>query len=192
MSKILEKFLCKQLKVFSHQNLSKYQCGFRKGFSGQYSLVAMLDKWKDAVDDKKVIGTPLADLFKAFNCLCHELIIAKLNAYDFSLPALKLIYDYLCNRQQRIKINHDFSSWLEVLFGVPQGSVLGPIFFNICLSDLFLVMKETGFSRYADDNTLSDAGNIIEDVFHPYRNHPENFSNGFPIIKCKAILENVI
>ena len=57
------------------------------------------------------------------------------------------------------KINHDFSSWQEILFGVPQGSMLGPIWSNIFLSDLFLVIKETEFTSYADDKTLYDAGN---------------------------------
>ena len=87
----------------------------------------MLEKWKGAVDDKKIFGTFLTNLSKAFDCLSHELIIAKLNAYGFSLSALKLIFDYFFNRQQGTKINRDFSSWEEVLFGVPQGSVLGPI-----------------------------------------------------------------
>ena len=93
----------------------------------------MLGKWKGAVDDKKVFGELLTDLSKAFDCLSYELILAKLNAWGFSLPALKLIHDYLSNRQQRTKINHDFSSWEEVLFGVPQGSVLGLILFHIFL-----------------------------------------------------------
>ena len=85
-------------------------------------------------------------------------------ACDFILPALKLIHNYSSNRQQTSKITHDFRSWEEVLFGVPQSSVLGSILFNNFLSDLFLVMKETEFTSYADDNTLCDAGNTIEDL----------------------------
>ena len=134
---------------------------------------------KGAVDDKKVSGGLLTDLCKltfAFDSLSHELIIAKLNANGFSLPALKLIHAYLSNRKQRTKINHDFSSWEEVLFGVPQGSVLGPILFNIFLSDLFLVMKEAEFTSYADDNTLCDVDNIIENVISSLK---ESFEKRF-------------
>ena len=68
------------------------------------------------------------DLSKAFDCLNHELLIAKLEAYGFSRSALKLVYDYLSNRKQRVKINGSFSSWQESIKGVPQGSVLGPLF----------------------------------------------------------------
>ena len=119
MSKIFEK-LFKQLTVFADQNLSKHQGDFRKGFSAQYSLVTMLERWQGAVDNKKVFGALLIDLSKAYIiCLSHELIITKLNAYRLSLPALKLVHDHLSNRQQRTKINHDFSSLEEVLFGVP-------------------------------------------------------------------------
>ena len=95
--------------MFAGQNLLKYQCGFRKGFSEQYSLVAMLEKWQGAVDDKKVFAAILTDLSNVFDCFFHKLIIAKLNAYGVSLPALKLIYDYLSKRQQRTKINQYFS-----------------------------------------------------------------------------------
>ena len=71
--------------------LSKYQCGFRRGFGAQSRLLAMLEKWKSSVDKGKAFGVLLTDLSKAFHCLSHELIIAKLNAYGFSLSALKLI-----------------------------------------------------------------------------------------------------
>ena len=71
--------------------LSKYQCGFGRGFSAQNCLLAMLEKWKPSVDRGKAFGVLLTDLSKAFDCLSHELIIAKLNAYGFSLSALKLM-----------------------------------------------------------------------------------------------------
>ena len=70
----------------------------------------MLEYWKSEVDKRKVFGVLLTDLSKAFDSLSHELIIAKLNAYGFSLPALKLVQNYLSKRQQRTKINQSYSS----------------------------------------------------------------------------------
>ena len=128
---------------------------------------------------KKLFGALLTDLSKAFDCLSHKLIIDKLNAYGFSPTALKLIHDYLSNKQQRPKINHDFSSWEEVLIGVSQGSVFGLILFNIFSSDLFLAMKETEFTSYADDKSLYDAGNTIEDVISSLQESPEKLFKWF-------------
>ena len=73
ISKIFEKFLCKRITNFIDPLPSKYQCGFRKGFSAQHCLLAMLEKWKNAVDKEKVFGALLTDLSKAFDCLRHEL-----------------------------------------------------------------------------------------------------------------------
>ena len=154
MSKIFEKLLWRQLTVFADQNHSRYQCGFRKGFGTQYSLVAMLERWKGMIDDKNAFGGLLANFSKAY----LELIIAKLNA------KIKLIHDYLPNRQQRTKINHDFISWEEVLLVVLQYSVFGPTLFNIFLYNFFLVMKETKFTSHADGNTSCDIGNTMKDV----------------------------
>ena len=76
--------------------------------------------WKNAVDKGKIFGGALLrDLSKAFDSLSHDLLLAKLNAYGFSLPALKLVHSYLCKGKQRTKINNAYSSWKEILFGVP-------------------------------------------------------------------------
>ena len=156
------------------QFLSKYQCGFRKGFNAHHCLLAMLEKWKKAVDIKKVFGALLTNLSKAFDCLPHDLIIAKLNAYGFSLPALNLIQNYLANRKQRTKINDSYSPWSDILFGVPQGSILGPLLFNIFLSDLFLIVKDVNIASYADDNTLYDSCDTIEEVILSLQSSSKN------------------
>ena len=113
----------------------------------------MLEKWKRAVDSGQIFGTLLTDLSKAFDCLEHELLIAKVNAYGFSLPALKLVHDYLSNRKQRSKVNRTYSSWLEIVFGVPKGSIFGPLLLNIFLADLFFNLNDVIIASYADDNT---------------------------------------
>ena len=110
LSKIFEKILFEQMSVFFENFLSSQQCGSRKGYSTQHCLLNLLEKWKNCVDKGKVSGALLTDLSKPFDCLDHELLIAKLNAYRFNLPVLRLIHDYLSNRKQRTKIDDNYSS----------------------------------------------------------------------------------
>ena len=91
-------------------------------------------------------------------------MIAKLNAYGFSRSALLFIHSYLTNRKQRVKVNGSFSTWTETLLGVPQGSALGPLLFNIYLNDLFIFLEETKVCNYADDTTIYACGPKIETV----------------------------
>ena len=113
----------------------------------------MLETWKRSVDKIKVFGALLKDLSKAFDCLNHELLTAKLNAYGFSLPALRLINNYLSNRKHRTKLENTYSTWLDKIFGVPQGQILRPLQFNIFSDDLFFTVNDIDIASYADNNT---------------------------------------
>ena len=117
------------------------------------------------------------DVSKVFDCLSHELITAMLNAFGFGLNSLKKF------KTKKSKINDSYSSWEEVLFGVLQGSILGPILFNIFLSNLFIIIKDTNFASYADDNTFYKASNTIDDVIAYFSSHLKSSTNGFQIIR---------
>ena len=149
---------------------SKYQCGFRKGFRDQHCLVSTLEKWKSANDNKKSFGALFTDLSKAFDCLSHDLLVAKLNAYGFNMSALRFVHNYLKNCLQRTKINSEYSSWEEIMFGVPQGSILGPLLFNMFLCDLFLITENIDIASYVDDNTPCSTGNSNEEVIQKLEN----------------------
>ena len=94
------------------------------------------------------------DLLKAYDCIPHDLLIAKLAAYGVDNFSLSFIYSYLLNRKQRVKINDSFSEFVTISIGVPQGSILGPLLFNIFLNDLLLFPRKSELCNFADDNSL--------------------------------------
>ena len=155
-------------------NSSKFE-----GYNTQHALLRLIEKCRSFLDMKGFAGAILMDLSKAFDCLNHELLIAKLEAYGFSRSALKLVYDYLSNRKQRVKVNGSFSSWQESIKGVPQGSVLGPLLFNVFINDLFFLVEETDICNYADDTTIYVCGHELEHIVSSLETDAQKLSKWF-------------
>ena len=130
----------------------------------QRILTGFLGEWREQLDHNKIFGTVLLDLSKAFDCIPQDLLIAKLNAYGFNMNTLTLLFSYLKNRKKSVRIKTNYSSFLELLSGVPQGSIPETLLFNIFLNDLFLFIKKASLHNYADDNTLSAFATNIDDL----------------------------
>ena len=113
----------------------------------------MVEKYRDILDKRVYAEILLTDLSKVFDCINHELLIAKLHAFGFSLESLTFIQSYLTNRIQRVKINSSFSEYSNVESGVPQGSISGSLFFNIFIWGFFFDDIDIDLANYADDTT---------------------------------------
>ena len=124
----------------------------------------MIEKWKTILNKKLKVGALFIDLSKAFDTLDHSLLLAKLIAYSFDNNSLSFVRSYLTNRIQRCKIENHFSNWREITTGVSQGSIFGPLLFNIFISDICLFVESSNVCNYADDNTLFTFGKTFEEV----------------------------
>ena len=141
---------------------------------------------KIARNRKGFCAAVLTDLSKAFDCICYDLLIAKLNAYGPKRNALKLVYDYLSNRSQKTKLGSSFSTYLDFVYGVPQGSILGPLLFNIDLCDLFFENYSSDFANFADDTTPYECGHSFNEVINNLETTTENVFEWFSLNNLRA------
>ena len=135
---------------------------------------------KASRDNKQFCAAILTVLSKAFDCFCYDLLIAKLNAYGFDKKAFKLIYDYINGRSP------SFRGEIDIFYGVPQGSILGPLLFNIDIYDLFFVSITSDIANYADDTTPYECDQHCDNLISNMELTVEKIFNWFEFNNLKA------
>ena len=162
-SKTYKRFIYENVTSFVNSFLSEFISAYRKTYSTNHVLISLIENWKKFLDQNKFAGGVLMDLSNAFDCIPHDLLIAKMHTYAFSSESLTFFYSYLKRRKQSVEINNTQSVFQVLLSGVPQGSILSPIFFNIFINYyLFYRVKESELHNFTDDNTISLAEFSVE------------------------------
>ena len=163
-SKNFERFVLNSMMEYVNSILSDHISAYRKGYGCQNVLLNLTEEWRQYLDNNEIVGAVLMDLSKAFDCLPHELLLAKLSAYGFEKETLGFFHSYLKERKQTVSIKGKSSMVLDILAGVPQGSILGPILFNIFLNDIIEIFENTKVKNFADDNTLSSHAKSLDSL----------------------------
>ena len=154
-SNIYEKFAQNLLVSNIEEFLSPFLAAYRKSYSPQYVLIRMVEEWKQNLDNNFIVGAVLTDLSKASDCIPHDLFIAKLSAYGLKRDLLCYFYSYLKGRKQCDQINNEQSEFDRIISRVPQGSIFGPILYNIIFKDFFFFIPKASVHNFVDDNTLA-------------------------------------
>ena len=171
-SKVIEKLIAKQMLEYLKDTnyFDNLQSAYKPSHSTTTALLNVTDDIYECLENSELVFLVLLDYSKAFDCANHRLILAKLKAAGFRDDSLQWIFSYLNGRQQKVSTNLGESSWSEVLNGVPQGSVLGPLLFTVLVSDLRDAIKRGRYHMYADDTQLyysckcEDANATIRDI----------------------------
>ena len=178
-SKIFEKAIHRRLTEFldTNNSLYNYQFGFRKQHSCEHALLAAQKSILEALDKKQIAMLLLIDFSKAFDMVDHGILLKKLAHYGIRGVALKLMESYLAERQQAVTLNGATSSYKHLAYGVPQGSILGPLLFVLYINDIPHIHKLVKFILYADDANIIITGNNAHEIISKYRELGEALVN---------------
>ena len=170
--KILEKLIHIQIMTFftKHNSLCEHQSGFRPNHSTLNSIVNLTNDIFESVNNNKVTLAAFIDLKKAFDTVNHNILIKKLENMGIRGINLLWIKNYLDNRQQRTVCNNTLSKLDKIKCGVPQGSILGPLFFLVYINDIKNIMGEMKYQLYADDTVLYCNGNSYDECVTDLQN----------------------
>ena len=165
MGKILEKSVCKQLAAYCKDQcvIPPEQFGFRERSSVEIALLSATDKWLEDIDSGKMVGALLIDLAKAFDTVSHQQLLSELSSIHCSSKALSFVRSFLTNRVQRVSQGGILTPWNPISRGVPQGSCLSPLLFNILVRDLPRAVRSSTW-QFADDVTHSVSSNSAETI----------------------------
>ena len=187
-SKIYEKVMYTRVYDFLSQNniLIENQFGFRKGRSCEQALLTAQNEILASLSKKQISLLILIDFSKAFDMVDHNILLEKLYRYGIRGIAHEWFKSYLKGRKQYVTINGKQSSTLDMLYGVPQGSILGPLLFILYINDIPNINKECTFVLYADDANILISGKTIEEIEEKFNTLAKNLdiwvnSNGLAL-----------
>ena len=186
LSKVYEKVMYDQLYNTFCRHLLQNLSGFLKNHSCCTTLLKMTEDWRRSLDYRESTTAVAVDLSKAFDSLNHNLLLANLKAYGLSQCAMSLMSSYLLVRKQRVCLHGVCSSYSELRAGLPQGSLLGPLLFNIFINDLNHVVPDVSLRLYADGTTLyaSDVSPIaLQSVVNRGSQPPVG------VVRCKLFVD---
>ena len=168
---IFEKVLYNRMIKFAEQYNILYRCqfGFRKNYSTSHALIHLINRISSAIDQRETTVGVFLDLSKAFDTLDHQILFTKLEHYGIRDVALQWIKSYFSCRQQFVQVNQTCSSMQTIKCGVPQGSILGPLFFILYINDLPKASKLTKLLLFADDTSIffsHSSPNYLENVLN--------------------------
>ena len=151
----------------------------RTNYSSQHVIIRLQEEWRKKFDENFAVAVVLTDLPEAFDCIPHDLLIAKLAAYCLSEEVLVYILSYLSNCKQCVRINDAYSEFENIITGVPQVSILGPFLFNLSINNLFCFILIASLHNFSDHNTLSAFAENVSKLINILQRESEVITDWF-------------